>query len=430
MSLKSRKNELTGETLYYKKLSSGLEVFIMPRKDYSASYAIFGTKYGSVDSVFVVPGDSEPTFVPDGIAHYLEHKMFDMPDGSNIFDKFSRLGANANAFTSFNMTAYLFSSADFVEENLEILMDYVQTPYFTEESVQKEQGIIGQEIRMYDDNPTWRVFFNYLDCLYKDHPVKKDVAGTVESISHITAEYLYKCYNTFYNLSNMAIFVTGDFDPEKILSVIEKNVKNNEPFSEEIKKIYPEEQEAIVKPYIEQKLSVSMPMFMFGFKDNDTGYSGDKLLKKYIEMNILLKMLFGKGTAIYKDLYETGLINDSFSVDFTMQPDYAYSEFSGESNEPETVYKKILDEIERVRKDGISDEEYKRAKKVLWGEYIRTYNDVEEFSHAFLSMHMMGVDLLNYEDVYKSITLDDIKSRFSNHFNNGNSALSVIKPQE
>ena len=430
MNLKIRKNELTGETLYYDKLDCGLEVFIMPRKDYSASYAIFGTKYGSVDSVFVVPGEDEPTYVPDGIAHYLEHKMFDMPDGSNIFDKFSRLGANANAFTSFNMTAYLFSAADFVEENLEILMDYVQTPYFTEESVQKEQGIIGQEIGMYDDSPTWRVFFNFLGCLYKDHPVKKDVAGTVESISHITADYLYKCYNTFYNLSNMTIFVTGDFDPEKIGEVIEKNVKNNKPFEEEIKKIYPDEPQNIVKDYAEQKLSVAMPMFMFGFKDNDTGYSGDLLLKKYLEMNILQRMLFGKSTKLYKELYEEGLINDSFSVDFTMQPDYAYSEFGGEAKEPEKVYKRVLEEIERVKQEGLSEDDYNRAKKVLWGEYIRTYNDVEEFAHAFLSMHMMGIDLLNYEEVYKKITFQDVKDRFINHFKSQNAALSVILPTD
>ena len=428
MNLKVRKNELTGESLYYERLECGLEVFIMPRADYSASYAIFGTKYGSVDSVFVVPGEEEPTYVPDGIAHYLEHKMFDMPDGSNIFDKFSRLGANANAFTSFNMTAYLFSAADYVEENLEILMDYVQTPYFTEESVQKEQGIIGQEIGMYDDNPTWRVFFNFLGCLYKDHPVKKDVAGTVESISHITADYLYKCYNTFYNLSNMTIFVTGDFDPEKIGEVIEKNVKNNKPFSEEIKKIYPEEPQNIVKNYAEQKLSVAMPMFMFGFKDNDTGYSGNRLLKKYIEMNILQRMLFGKSTKLYKELYEAGIINDSFSVDFTMQPDYAYSEFSGESKEPKAVYKRVLEEIDRIKNEGLSEEDYTRAKKVLWGEYIRTYNDVEEFAHAFLSMHMMGIDLLNYEEVYKEITFEDVKNRFNNHFKKENGALSVILP--
>ena len=189
--MQSVKSNVTGETLYYKKHPSGLDIYIMPRADYSTGYAIFGTKYGSVDSKFVIPGESEPTEVPDGIAHYLEHKMFDQPDGSNVFDKFSALGGNANAFTSFNTTAYLYSATENFEENLKVLMDYVQSPYFTKESVEKEQGIIGQEIKMYDDNGPWRVFFNLLGALYHNHPVKKDIAGTVESISHITDEILY-----------------------------------------------------------------------------------------------------------------------------------------------------------------------------------------------------------------------------------------------
>lgn len=427
MELNIRKDELTGEALYYSKTPSGLEVYIMPRAGYSASYAIFGTKYGSVDSEFVVPGEDKATVVPDGIAHYLEHKLFDQPDGTNVFDEFSKYGANANAFTSFNMTAYLFSAADYVEKNLEILMDYVQSPYFTEESVQKEQGIIGQEIRMYDDSAPWRVFFNYLGCLYHSHPVKKDVAGTVESISHITADYLYKCYNTFYNLSNMTIFVTGDFDPYRIAEVIEKNIKNNEPFSEEIKKLYPNEPESIVKRYAEQKLEVSMPLFMLGFKDTDTGYSGDALLKKYVEMNILIKMLFSKGSNFYKKLYEDGTINDSYSVDYTVQADYAFTEFEGESKNPEAVFDAVLEEVKRVKKEGIDEAEYERAKKVLWGDYIRAYNDVESFAHTFLSMHMMGVDFLNYESVYKSITYGDIVKRFENHFKPENAALSVVR---
>lgn len=220
MQLSKKTNSLTKETMFYGIHPSGLGIYIIPKKDYTKTYAIFGTRYGSVDSKFVVPGEKDLTEVPDGIAHYLEHKMFDQPDGSNVFDKFSKYGANANAFTSFNMTAYLFSATSNIEENLETLLDYVQSPYFTDESVQKEQGIIGQEIGMYDDNGGWRVFFNFLDCLYNYHPVKKDIAGTVESISHITAEYLYKCYNTFYNLSNMSIVVVGNIDPQKILSVI------------------------------------------------------------------------------------------------------------------------------------------------------------------------------------------------------------------
>ena len=256
MELKIQKNELIGEELYYGVHSSGLKVYIIPKKDYSKNYAIFGTHYGSVDSEFIVPGESEITKVPDGIAHYLEHKMFDQPDGSNVFDKFSQYGANANAFTSFNMTAYLFSSASYFDENLKTLMDYVQSPYFTKESVRKEQGIIGQEIRMYDDSGDWKVFFNLLSCLYNNNPVKKDIAGTVESISHITDEYLYKCYNTFYNLSNMTIVIAGDVEPYSIANIIDASVKKNEPFSEDIKRINQYETKHNNKESFEQTLSI------------------------------------------------------------------------------------------------------------------------------------------------------------------------------
>ena len=430
MELQFKKNSLEGEEMYYGTHSSGLGVYIIPKKGYSKTYAIFGTRYGSVDSKFIVPGETEATEVPDGIAHYLEHKMFDQPDGSNVFDKFSKYGGDANAFTSFNMTAYLFSATSNIKENLETLMDYVQSPHFTEESVQKEQGIIGQEIRMYDDNGKWRLFFNFLACLYNNHPVKKDIAGTVESISRITPEYLYKCYNTFYNLSNMVIVVVGDVDPVKISEVIENSVKKNEPFSEEITKLYPEEPETIAKQYAEQSLSVAMPLFMTGFKDTDTGLSGKELLKKNIEMNILLKMLFGKSSALYKELYENGLINNSFSVEYTFQPDYAYSSIEGESSDPKAVYDAVIKETERVRSKGLSKEDFERIKKVIWGEYIRSQNDVEDYAHTFLQMKLMGIDYFDFADAYNSVSFEDVQKRFDKHFVPERSALSVVNPVE
>ncbi len=428
MELKIQKNELIGEELYYGVHSSGLKVYIIPKKDYSKNYAIFGTHYGSVDSEFIVPGESEVTKVPDGIAHYLEHKMFDQPDGSNVFDKFSQYGANANAFTSFNMTAYLFSSASYFDENLKTLMDYVQSPYFTKESVQKEQGIIGQEIRMYDDSGDWKVFFNLLSCLYNDNPVKKDIAGTVESISHITDEYLYKCYNTFYNLSNMTIVIAGDVEPHSIANIIDASVKKNEPFSEEIKRIYPHEPEHIAQEYFEQNLSVSSPLYMIGFKDTDIGYSGERLLKKNIEVDILLRLIFGKSSPLYKELYEEGLINSNYSYEYTMQPDYAFSAVGGESKNPKAVYEKILAEIERIRQCGISEDDFNRTKKVLWGHYIRSLNDTEEYAGTFLRYSFMDIDYFNYDKVYKSVTFEDVKNRFNEHFKKGFSAISIVNP--
>ena len=425
--MQMRYDDVTGESIYYKKHESGLSIYIMPRRDYSSSYAIFGTRYGSVDSKFIVPGEDKITEVPDGIAHYLEHKMFDQPDGSNVFDKFSAYGGNANAFTSFNMTAYLFSATDNVFENLETLMDYVQSPYFTKESVEKEQGIIGQEIKMYDDNAPWRVFFNFLGCLYNNHPVKLDIAGTVESISHINHELLYKCYNTFYNLSNMAIFVTGDLDVEKTLAVIEGAIKKNEPFDEKIERIYPDEPDTIAKPFVEQSISVAQPLFMMGWKDIDVGYGGEALMKKEIEMDILCEMLFGKSTKLYNRLYSEGLINNSFSAEYNPQIAYAFTAIDGESPDPKKVFDIILDELDKTE---LFEEDFNRIKKVIWGDYIRSFNDIEGYAHSFLTELFTDADYFDYPRVFEKVTFDDVKRRFKNHFVRERAALSVINPTD
>ncbi len=423
--MQKRYDSFTGEYLYSKKHESGLSIFIMPRKGYSSNYAIFGTRYGSVDSKFIVPGENKVTEVPDGIAHYLEHKMFDQPDGSNVFDKFAKYGANANAFTSFNMTAYLFSASDNVKENVKTLMDYVQTPHFTDESVLKEQGIIGQEIKMYDDNAPWRVFFNLLGCLYVNNPVKLDIAGTVESISHITSGLLYKCYNTFYNLSNMAIFVTGDFEPEEMLEVIESSIKKNEPFDERIERIYPDEPDEIAKPYAEQSISVAQPLFMIGWKDIDVGYGGEKLLKKSIEMEILCELLFGKSTKLYNDLYSKGLINSTFSVEYNPQIAYGFTAIEGESPDPKKAYEYILDEIEKA---DLNEEDFRRVKKVVWGDFIRSFNDIEGYAHCFMTEFFTDSDYFDYPKVFETVSFEDVKNRLKSHFVRNRAALSVINP--
>ena len=422
-------DKYSGESLYFEKDKSGLSIYIMPKAEYTGSFAIFATKYGSVDSEFVVPGDKTATKVPDGIAHYLEHKMFDQPDGSNVFDKFSRYGGEANAFTSFNMTAYLFSATEHFYENLETLMEYVQSPYFTKESVEKEQGIIAQEIGMYDDNAPWRLFFNFLGLLYHNNPVKLDIAGTVESIAQINEELLYKCYNTFYNLSNMTLFVIGNLDTEKALEVIRKNIKNENPFSEEIKRIYPDEPKTVAGKFKTQKISVAMPMFMIGWKDNEVGFSGKKLLKKSIEMEILLEMIFGKGSELYNSLYNEGLINQSFSVEYAPQKDYSYTEIDGQSKEPKVVYEKVNEYIKNLKEKGLKEEDFNRIKKVIWGDYIRSFNDIEGYAHAFVTMSLLDINYFDYYEEYQKITFSDITERFAKQFDEELCVMSEIQPQ-
>ena len=427
MELKKCYNPILRETLYEGFHESGLRYYIIPKEGYNKSYAVFATKYGSIDSVFKVPEEETETEVPDGIAHFLEHKMFDKEDG-NIFDKFSLLGSSPNAFTSFNMTAYLFSCTDNFYDSLNILLDFVQKPYFSEESVKKEQGIIGQEINMYDDDPNWRVFFNLLGAMYHKHPVYKDIAGTIKSISKIDKDILYKCYNTFYTPSNMVLLMTGDIDIDKTIEIVDKNIVKRGNPDDIIERIYPQEPDTIKKPLVEQQLSVSAPLFQLGFKDINTGLEGEELLKKDIMIRILLEMIVGKSSNIYKKLYEEGIINDSFEADATAEKEYFFTIMGGESTNPIKVRDEIVKEINSIGQTGLNSNDFERIKKVIMGRFLRQFNSIEKIANAFVANVFKGINLFDYVKVYEAITFEDVSECFTEHFNTNNMALSIVKP--
>lgn len=406
---------------------SGLRVYLFPKKGFSKYYAIYGTAYGSLNRTFTVPGESEMTTVPDGIAHYLEHKMFEDENGTDAFERFAETGASANAFTSFDVTAYLFSCTDRFYENLDILLDFVNHPHFTEENVAKEQGIIGQEIKMYDDEPDWRVFFNTLTALFHNNPVKIDVAGTVESISHITPEILYKCYNTFYNPSNMILILVGDIDMDEAMRYVDKHL-SDKCAGGEIKRFNPDEPTTRVKEYIEQRLSVSQPMFRIGFKDNHPNMSGKELLKKEIVTEIILEAVFSTSSDLYLDLYEKGLIDSSFGTEEELSAEYGFSLIGGESAEPEKVYEIIKAELSRLISCGIDKTAVDRAKKVLISQDIRVFNNVVEMGNLFLRRLINKQNPLDYREIAKSITYEDVYRRLCEHFDPNNCVLSVVKP--
>ncbi|HGS9921018.1 TPA: M16 family metallopeptidase, partial [Clostridioides difficile] len=370
-------NDILKEEVYYEKLQNGLDVYFMPKRGFMKKYAILATNYGSNDLEFVPIGEDKKIRVNEGIAHFLEHKMFEQPDGGDAFDKFSKLGVNANAFTNFTMTAYLFSATENFYESLEHLIDYVQTPYFTDENVEKEKGIIAQEIKMYNDDPDWNVYFNCLKAMYINYPARIDIAGTVDSIYKITKEELYKCYNTFYNPGNMALFVVGDLDVEKVIDVTKKS--NNykvDKLSKSIERFYPEEPEGVKEKEVIEKFPISMPMFNIGFKDSNVGLKGKELLRKEIVTDILVGMLFKKGSKLYEDLYMQGLINENFGAGFSSQVDYAFSIIAGDSKEPKKVKEIILDYIEKSKKEGLSKEEFERTKKKKIGSFIKCFDSI------------------------------------------------------
>lgn len=425
MEITKHENAFLGETVYETKHVSGMPIYIVKKPGFYKKYAIFGTHYGSIDSHFISPGDRVPTHVPDGIAHYLEHKMFEEPD-RNIFDDFSKQGASANAFTSFDMTAYLFSCTEHFEENLATLLHYVQNPYFTDENVEKERGIIGQEIRMYDDHPYWRVMFNFLELMYHDHPVKLDIAGTVESISHITKELLYQCYHTFYHLSNMALFVIGDIDVEKTFDQILHQLKNQD-YPGEIKRIYPEEPTAVAGKKREISLPVSMPMMMAGYKDMQKVASGKDTMKKQLEVEMLLEMLFGRSSQFYEANYNQGLINDSFTCEYEMGNGYSHSEIYAETPDPNALYENILAEVAQFKKKGLNPADFHRIKKAMWGNFVMGLDQEENFANSFLSWVFRGNHLLDFDEVYRSISFEDLTNCFHQHFEEDNAVLSIVR---
>ncbi len=413
-------NEI-GESYVKTTLDNGLKVYILEKPQYKSCYALFGTKYGSIDTLFNVNG--KETAVPEGIAHFLEHKLFESEDG-DAFTKYAKTGAYANAFTSFDKTCYLFSCSDKFYENLGILLEFVQSPYFTEATVSKEQGIIGQEIRMYDDSPAWRVMFNMLMAMYHNHPVRIDIAGTVESIAKIDYKLLYDCYNTFYNPSNMFICIAGNVDTDTCLKQIKSSVKPTE--ANEIIRIKPEEPENVVDSYTEQALEVAQPMFCFGFKEWVT--AEEKSLKEKIITALLLNIISGDASPLYKDLINKGLINDEFESEHFCGNGYSALIFEGESSDPKAVAKAIKSEINRLKENGIDKKLFNAVRAGMYGSAIRLFNNVESIAMQLVECAMNDCGLFDEIKYLKSVTIDDVQSKL-NELNCDNTVLSVIIPK-
>ncbi len=416
------KNSLLGEYTF-KVLENGLSVYVMEKPEFSSSYAIFGTKYGSIDTKFSKNGGKEVS-VPEGIAHFLEHKLFESEDG-DAFTKFAATGAYANAFTSFDRTCYLFSCTNNFYENLDILLSFVQSPYFTEQTVKKEQGIIGQEIKMYQDNPHWRVLFNMLRCMYENHPVKIDIAGTIESIAQIDHKLLYECYNTFYNPANMFVCIAGNVDTNKVLEKIEKSVTTKEKV--EIKRgIFSETQE-VKENFVSQSLQVANPLFCLGYKE--ILKDNKATVKEKTVADTLIEILCGEASPLYRKLTNQGLINDEFSGEYFVGNGYSCIMFDGESRDPERVRKEFEKEIERLLREGIDQNLFEAVKLSAYGEAIRQFDSNESIVMGMVDCAINGGTLFDLVDTLKTITKEDVLERLKG-LKKESSVLSVILPKD
>ena len=421
--MKLIESSLIKEKAYIEKLENGLTVIIIPKNNTNKKYIIWGTHFGSIDNKFIVPDTGEEVSIPDGVAHFLEHKMFEQQNGTNSLDTLMALGLDANAYTTNDHTAYLFECTDNFYEGLDELMDYVQNPYFTDQNVEKEKNIIAQEIKMYDDDPAWQLYMGTMECLYKENPVKIDIAGTVESISKITPDVLYKCYNTFYHPSNMVLTVCGDFNPENLLEEIKKRLVKKESVGE-IKRLYPEKENKINKEMSEKKMGVSTPIFMIGYQDSEL--QSKDIVKKHIAIEILLNMLLGESSDLYKELYDNGILLAKPDLEYEFSQTYAHILISGQSKDSKTIYSKLKEKVNEYKNSGLNDEHFERIKKKIYGDYVTEYNSVANIARMFMADKFKGINSFDYIEEFKTVNKKYVQEVLNSVFKDERMVISIV----
>ena len=407
--------------------SSGLEIYVFP-KELTSTYALFGVKYGSIDNRFT-SSEGKNITVPDGIAHFLEHKLFFNEDGTDSFERFSELGADANAFTSNTKTAYLFSCTDGFEASLEELINFVTHPYFTPQSVESEIGIISEEIQMYEDNPSCRCYQAMLEAMYASHSVKKNVAGSLESIRNITSDMLYDCYHSFYKPSNMALVVCGKVTSDQVLQIVDKCLPDS--FSGKCAQRINEnltEPREVVSTYTEQQMKISKPMFCVGIKDTDIPDDPMLRAKKDAVMSILNETLFSAAGSFYNDMFEKNIISPALVSGYTITDTFAHFTIEGEADDPSLFLECLTAYIEKLKLCGIDRQDFDRAKKVMFSEQVKGFDSTEGIGDAIFSCAYDGIGVFDYFETLNSVSYDDVQNSFIEFFRSPSITLSVINP--
>ena len=417
--------ERIGEEVFRATLPNGLPVYIVPKKGFSRKYALFATRYGGMDMRFEKDGQWLDT--PAGIAHYLEHKMFDTEDG-NALQELAKNGAEPNAFTSNAITCYYFDATEKFYESLEILLSFVSVPYFTDESVQKEQGIIAQEIGMIEDNPEWQVYKQLMQALYHTSPARTPVAGSVESISHITAQTLYDCHKAFYTPANMCLVVVGDVKPERIIASANQILPaKSGPL---IRRDYGAEEElTAAEHFVSAAMEVSMPTFLVGFKCPPQ-HGGEQQHRFTAIGELACDVLMGESSPLYARLYAEGLINGSFGAAFDLLPGASYVYAGGDSKDPQAVAEAILAEAQRLVSQGVDGDYYRRVVNANFGAALKALNSFESIAVSMAEGCFQGYDPYHFPEVYDSITVEDVLDFLRQNMTRDHMALSVITPKE
>ena len=416
-------NNLLKEKVYIEKLENGLTLICIPKEKTIKKYAVCAIGFGSNDNHFITTDDKKELRIPDGVAHFLEHKLFEQEDGTNSLDTLSSLGVDANAYTTNDHTAYLFECTKNFDEALEELLNYIQNPYFTDQNVEKEKGIIEQEINMYDDDAESKLYINAMKAMYKENPIRIDVAGTVDSIKNISKEILYDTYNNFYVPSNMVIVTSGDFEPEKIFNQIKNKIKIENKIP--AKRIETQEPLEINQKEIDENMEITVPIFIIGFKVN----SEDKeKLKRSIAIEIILEIIIGPSSKLYEELYDNGEIFSGIIATFEWSKNYAHILIQGKSNNINKVEERLIKRIKELKENGLQEKEFERAKRKIYGNYVRDFNEVGPIALLFASNYFRGINPFEYVENYKIISKEYTENILKEVFDEKNMIKSSINP--
>ena len=406
---------------------SGLNIYVFP-KNLSVTYALFGTRYGSVDNCFRFEEEKEFTTVPDGIAHYLEHRMFTQADGSDITERFSACGADSNAYTTYTKTVYLFSTTEQSEQALAALLSFVTEPYFTEELVERERGIIVQEIKMCEDSPYDRCFDRLMEAMYHKNSVRVSVAGTVSSVGEITADMLNRCYRAFYNPKNMAVVVCGDISPERVGQIADQVIP--ESFrAEVVERKHESEPTCVKESVVECEMEVSKPIFNIGIKDSVLCEDGEQRMHRHAAMSILCDAIFSRSGVLYNQLFEKGMISPDFSCSYSSAETFSFSVISGDADDPIKVLSLIKKHLRDLEKTGIHAADIERSRRVLYSEFVKDFDSAEEIANNMIDFIMDGADLFAYGDHLMSVTEEEIEELLKNAFKDEYFSISIVRPK-
>lgn len=418
------------ETIYQRRLANGLQVYLHPKPEFNKTFGVFSTNYGGVDTVFLPDGAEDLVKTPAGVAHFLEHKLFEKEDG-DVMHKFAALGATTNAFTSYTQTSYLFSATSHIHENVHLLLDFVQDPYFNEASIEREKDIIGQEISLYRDEADWYIQEMLTKALYPSHPVREDILGTYESIDEIDRDILMTCYETFYHPSNMQLFITGNFDLDEMMeTILDNQEKKGLSFQYELQRAFPREDLSKIKPYVEEEMDISRPKVMMGIRGVMAHHEGMQSLRWQQAVKFGLKMLFGATSSNYQELLNEQLIDSSFSCGYEYQRSFDYLYLVSDTDEPKLLVEKLTDILKRSsRDDNMNEENFELVKRQSIGRFIQSLDSLEYIATSFPKYDESEVTLFNLIDAMESVTLKDVKEVMDYYLNLDYSSVAILTPK-